>query len=124
MRIARWACGAMLALLAGCGGGAPVRPVAAPVPPPSRPVPIPTAGLERVMGQTAKSLTSMFGRPDQDVREANGRKLQFGSGVCVLDAYLYARRNGQEPGVTYVDARQLDGSDIDRASCVASFTRR
>ena len=58
------------------------------------------------------------------VRQANGRKLQFGSGVCVLDAYLYARRNGQEPVVTYVDARQLDGSDIDRASCVASFGRR
>lgn len=123
MRLARWACGVALALLAGCGA-APVRPVAAPAPPPSRPVPIPTAGLERVMGQTAKSLTTAFGKPDQDVREANGRKLQFGSGVCVLDAYLYARRDGQEPVVTYIDARQLDGSDIDRASCVASFPRR
>ena len=107
--------------LAGCVSGPAVRPTAVPKP---AATPYTTIGLERVMGQTAKSLTGMFGKPDQDVREANGRKLQFGSGVCVLDAYLYARRNGQEPVVTYVDARQLDGSDIDRASCVASFGRR
>lgn len=122
MRNARWACGAGLALLAGCGG-APVRPVVAP-PPPSRPATIPLAGLERVMGQTAKSLTAMFGKPDQDVREASGRKLQFGSGVCVLDTYLYSRRTGQEPVVTYVDARQPDGSDADRVACVAALAKR
>ncbi len=124
MRNARWACGAAFALLAGCGG-APVRPAATlPPPPPSRPVSIPLAGLERVMGQSAKSLTAMFGKPDQDVREASGRKLQFGSGSCVLDAYLYSRKAGQEPVVTYLDARQPDGSDADRAACVAALAKR
>jgi hypothetical protein len=81
-------------------------------------------GLERVTGQTAAALTQLFGQPDADVREGTARKLQFASGICVLDAYLYPPKNGGEPRVTYLDAREPDGSAIDRASCVAALTRR
>ena len=66
----------------------------------------------------------MFGNADQDVREENSRKLQFGSGICILDAYLYTPAKGKEPLVSYIDARQPDGGAIDRASCVAALTRR
>ena len=105
--------------VAGCAAPA-TRPVA-----PSRPVPVPYAsvGLERVVGQTAAGLTQLFGEPDADVREGTARKLQFGGTFCVLDAYLYPK-DSQEPRVTYLDAREPDGSAIDRASCVAALTRR
>ncbi|MGN6279574.1 MAG: hypothetical protein ACTHM8_12745 [Sphingomonas sp.] len=81
-----------------------------------------TVGLERVMGQTAPALISLFGKPDADVREGDARKLQFGGPICVLDTYLYPKDGKQV--VTYVDARQPTGATIDRASCVAALTRR
>ena len=75
------------------------------------------------MGQDQASLVRLFGQPDAETREGTARKLQFTSGICVLDAYLYPK--GSEPArVTWVDARQPDGSPIDRASCVAALTRR
>ncbi len=52
------------------------------------------------------------------------RRLQFAGPICILDAYLYPPDTSAEPQVTYVDARQPDGRDIDRASCVAALTRR
>ena len=109
----------LLLLLGGCAaaGGGPVRP-------PRVPLTYGTAGLERVTGQTAAALTQLFGQPDADVREGTARKLQFQSGICVLDAYLYPPSAGAEPRVTYLDAREPDGSTIDRASCVAALTRR
>ncbi len=82
-----------------------------------------SVGLERVLGQDAAGLTKLFGQPDADVREGSARKLQFQSGICVLDAYLYPKRS-DAPRVTYLDAREPDGSAIDRASCVAALTRR
>ncbi|HEX8383101.1 MAG TPA: hypothetical protein VF592_06975 [Sphingomonas sp.] len=97
--------------------------------PTARPAPVPVApvltgiGLERVLGQDAAGLVRLFGEPDADLREGEARKLQFESGICVLDTYLYPK-NGAEPRVTYLDAREPDGSPIDRASCVAAMTRR
>ncbi len=82
------------------------------------------AGLDRVIGRNAGALISLFGNADQDVREDNSRKLQFSSGICILDAYLYTPAKGKEPLVSYVDARQPDGGSIDKASCVAALTRR
>jgi hypothetical protein len=111
----------MTAALAGCAAQTP-RP-AAPVRAARIPIPYTSMGLERVIGQDAAGLTRLFGTPDADVREGAARKLQFGSGICVLDAYLYPKGNG-EPLVTYLDAREPDGSPIDRASCVAALTRR
>jgi hypothetical protein len=89
----------------------------------SPPLVTPT-GLDRVIGRNASSLIALFGNADQDVREDNSRKLQFGSGICILDAYLYTPAKGKEPLVSYVDARQPDGGTIDKASCVAALTRR
>lgn len=82
-----------------------------------------TQGLERVMGQNAAGLVSMFGTPDADFREGAARKLQFRGPACVLDAYLYPE-DGREPRVTWVDARRPDGTPIDRASCAAALARR
>lgn len=107
---------ALLALSACAAGDA--RVAAPPVAPT-----LATAGLERVLGQNAAALTQLFGNADAEVREGAGRKLQFESQLCVLDAYLYPKGSA-EPRVTYVDARQPDGSPIDRASCVAAMTRR
>ncbi len=104
---------AFLVPLAGCAT-APIAPV--PVTPPV----ISTLGLERVLNQNAPTLTALFGPPDLDVREAQARKLQFVGPICVLDAYLYPK-GGREPVVTYIDARQPDGRDIDRASCIAAL---
>lgn len=107
-----------LALLAACGPGATV-PVLTP-PPPVRP----EAGLDRVLGRDARALIALFGTPNQDVREGTARKLQYASGVCVLDAYLYPPAPGREALVTHVDARLPTGEDIDRASCIAALSRR
>ena len=73
------------------------------------------------MGANAATLGRLFGKFELDVREGDARKLQFAGPACVLDAYLYPPRPGGEPVVTWVDARLLDGRDIDRASCVAAL---
>ncbi len=107
--------------LAGCAANAvPSRPVQ-----PVRPVQqqsFSPAGLDQVMGRDAAQLIRLFGPPNADVTEGPGRKLQFSSGICVLDAYLYPK--GGAPLVSWLDARQPDGSAIDRASCVAALSRR
>lgn len=109
-------------ILAGCVSETTVAPR------PARPVPIPVpvtipnriAGLDGVIGQNAAALTRAFGQPVADVREGTARKLQFSNATCVLDAYLYPKGKS-DPLVTHVDARQNDGSPIDRASCVAAL---
>jgi len=110
---------APIALLAACGPGGNV-PVRSTPPPPVRA----EAGLDRVLGRDARALVSLFGTPNQDVREDPARKLQYASRVCVLDAYLYPPSPGREPVVTHVDARLPTGEDIDRASCIAALVRR
>ena len=103
--------------VAACTGGA--RPAAVSAPPTR----YAAVGLERVIGQDAGGLLRLFGQPDADVREGSGRKLQFASGICVLDAYLYPK-GSEAARVTWLDTRQPDGRPIDRASCVAALTRR
>ena len=110
------------AALAGCAAVPATTPgVAIPAP-----VSYGTAGLERVLGEDAAAVTRLLGKPDADLIEGTGRKLQFGSGICVLDAYLYPPANNPRGSavVTHVDARQPDGRPIDRASCVAAIARR
>lgn len=118
---------AALTLALAQGGCTTATPSPAPV---SRaaaiPVPratLPRAGLERVLGQTERGLIALFGKPDAEVNEGTARKLQFASGICILDAYLYPKGTSA-PVVTHIDARQPNGSPIDRASCVAAITRR
>ncbi|WP_066664147.1 MULTISPECIES: hypothetical protein [unclassified Sphingomonas] len=109
-----------LVLLSACGGGGVI-------PPPGRaaPVPVPQPGmaaLTTVMGASANALTAQFGRPLLDVTEGSARKLQFGNGTCVLDAYLYPPKSGRgDPVVTFAETRQRDGSPIDQASCAAAI---
>jgi hypothetical protein len=105
--------------LAACGDIKPPPLSATAIAPPVSPL-----GLDRVIGRDARSLVTLFGPADQDVWEASARKLQFGSAICILDAFLYPPAKGKEPVVTYVEARQNDGSTIDKASCVAALTRR
>lgn len=107
-----------LVALAGCATAPTPVPTT-----PSRPMTT-TVGLERVIGQDAAGLTRLFGDPDQDFREAGARKLQFRGTSCVLDTYLYPERSGREPVVTYVDARNAAGEDVDRAACVEALARR
>lgn len=113
--------GATALLLAGCTTGGEPRPqpaigrMALPA--------ITPVGLERVIGEDAAGLARLFGAPDAEMREGTARKLQFAGPICVLDAYLYPTDTAA-PRVTWVDARQPDGSPIDRASCVAALTRR
>ena len=107
-------------LLAGCvssGDEAPPAEMAAAGP-------IAIAGLEAVIGSTARALAVHLGRADLEQREGNARRLQFVGPACVLDAYLYPPRSGAEPVVTHVDARQPDGREMDRASCVAALSAR
>jgi len=108
-------------LVAGCGETTLARPAMPAVV--AKPTPS-ASGLERVMGQNAAGLTQLFGAANADVREGTARKLQFQGSFCVLDTYLYPGKSGGEPTVTYLDARQPDGSPIDRASCVAALERR
>jgi hypothetical protein len=110
---------AALSACAGAGGGG-----VAPTPAPRIPIPYTAGGLERVIGANAAGLARLFGQADADVREGPGRKLQFAGPICVLDAYLYPPKSGGEPVVSYLDAREPDGSAIDRASCVAALSRR
>jgi len=115
---------ALVTLATGCASSQAADPVnrrvAAALPPAPRYNPV---GLEGVIGRTAGFLASGFGRPALDVREGPGRKLQFSGAACVLDLYLYPPKGGGEPIVTYVDARRPDGTDFDRASCVAALQR-
>ena len=109
-----------LPALAGCvasGGEAPPVDTAAAAP-------IALTGLDGVMGSNARGLIAQFGRPDLELTEGPTRKLQFLNAACVLDAYLLPPRSGAEPVVIHVDARQPDGREMDRASCVAALSAR
>ncbi|UAK24080.1 hypothetical protein [Sphingomonas nostoxanthinifaciens] len=109
--------------LAACGE-TPVRTVST-APAPARAAPPPALGLERVMGQEASTLTTLFGAPALDLREGPARKLQFRGPACTLDAYLYPPQSATGPArVTWLDARTPQGGDFDRASCIAALVRR
>ena len=106
-----------LALLAGCAGDMP-RPVAAIAPPPA----IAAPSLQ-VMGADARLLIAQLGTPALDQREGPARKLQFRGATCVLDAYLYPQA-GAPARVTWIDTRSPQGTDVDRATCIAALARR
>ena len=102
----------------------PTRPVAPPETGFRAPEVLRQAGLEGVIEQDAASLTRQFGNPRLDVREGDMRKLQFSGEACVLDVFLYPRRDGAEPVATYLEARRSsDGQEVDRAACVAALRR-
>ncbi len=110
---------ALILALAGCTETPQQKPGPALPPPP----PVKLTGLNQVMGHTGTSLISLFGKPEQDLREANGRRLQFSGGGCLLDAFLYPPTPGREPVVTYIDTRLPDGRDTDRLGCVTAMLK-
>ncbi len=113
---------ALIFILAGCAPTAVQQPLARTTTAIAVPPMTPT-GLEAVMGRTAGVLAGQLGTAALDVREGTARKLQYASSVCVLDAYLYPPASGRgEAIVTYIDARRPDGTDFDRASCLAALT--
>ena len=75
------------------------------------------------MGRNADQLARLFGEPVQDFREDNARKLQYANASCVLDLYLYPQGSNSDYVVTYVDARNPAGQDVDRAQCVEALAR-
>jgi len=68
-------------------------------------------------GMTANQLVEHFGRPRLQVREGDGTKIQFAGPACMLDAYLYPGQ-GNVPRVTHIEARNLQGGDVEAQSCV------
>jgi hypothetical protein len=69
---------------------------------------------------TAEDLVRRFGNPALQIREGNSLKLQFRSGECVLDAYLYPTGNAPYR-VTYVDTRTRALAEIDQQTCIRSL---
>lgn len=118
-RSAILACAA--SLLAGCAStipaaGPPLRAKTAP--PVAALPPLDTVGLAAILNRSDQELVALFGPPRLDVREGNGRKLQFSGQSCVLDVYLYPPENGGEARSNYADARDLQGAAVDRGKCV------
>ena len=109
----------MLAACASTGGVAPGLPATY-----NNPGLQNVQGLDIVMGKSASNLIRLFGDPAQDVEEAPGRKLQFSSGACILDAYLYPPQGGGDARVTHIDTRRSDGAEVDRVSCVNALRVR
>ena len=113
-------------LLAACAsGGRP--PAARPGGAIAQPaITAPAAPQQRggVIGSNAAALIALFGQPALDVQEGTARKLQFSGGACVLDAYLYPRRERGEAIVTHVDTRSPEGRDAEPTACVAALRRR
>ncbi|MBB6124564.1 hypothetical protein [Sphingobium subterraneum] len=70
-----------------------------------------------LMGLDARKLVALFGAPRLDIRDRTVRKLQFTTGRCVIDTYLYAPAKGKEPQVTHVDSRLPTGEDVELAKC-------
>lgn len=126
MRIATPSVPLVALFLAACSGTVPTARPAAPLAVPGRvPVPEQPANLAPIRGLNAAQLLARFGQPRLDVTEGKGRKLQFVGPICVLDAYLYPPEHGNGTAtVTWVDARQRDGSPLDQASCVAALSKR
>lgn len=108
---------------------APSAPSAPTITPPAAPAPAAQSnvGLESVLGLNASQLKRKFGNPRLDVREANGRKLQFNGKACIMDVYLYAPdgrpANEKSEVAAHIDARRTDGAEVDRASCVRALSR-
>lgn len=109
---------AAVTLLAGCGANP--RPVATP----ASPVMADRSERGDLIGLDAATLIGRFGRPQLEVHEGDGTKLQFAAGTCVLDAYLYPPTNGGAPHVAHVDSRNRDGHGIAQAECISMIEAR
>jgi hypothetical protein len=107
-------------LLAGCA----TRP--APQPEPVAPAPAAASQHDHrtLNGMTANELIQHFGRPRLQIVEGDGTKLQFAGPNCLLDVYLYPSGSGGAPRATHIEARNLQGTDVNAQSCAAAIERR
>jgi hypothetical protein len=107
-------------LLAACASTPAPRPAA---------VETPATATDRqqhrtLNGMTAGELIEHFGKPRIQIVEGNGTKLQFAGPACVLDAYLYPPGSGGgTPRVTEIEARNVQGADVNVQSCVYAIER-
>ena len=77
-------------------------------------------GMAGIIGEPAASLTQRFGMARIDLAEGDARKLQYVSGTCVLDIYLYPLAANADPVATHVETRARDnGSATDREQFIA-----
>lgn len=109
-------------LLAAC---AP-RPAPAPTPAPVGATP---AGPDQhdhrtVNGMSASELIQHFGRPQLQIVEGEGTKLQFAGRNCVLDIYLYPPPGGGTPRATLIEARNFQGGEVSAQSCAVAIEKR
>lgn len=110
---AAWAMLSGLTFLSGCVAPASDRGSSSFPPPPAAQYGPP----QPLVGWDARRLIARFGEPRLDIRDRTVRKLQFSTGGCVLDVYLYNTGKSREPVVTHIDTRHPDGSDVDPSRC-------
>jgi len=117
--------------LSACGSVVPSSPPPRAVFTPATPRPAqPTQALpveqsrNGIIGADARALIRMLGEPRLDIRDPEVRKLQFGNGRCVVDAYLYPQRSRSDPVVTYAEARTVDGTTMDVTACIDRLKAR
>ncbi len=77
-----------------------------------------------MLGRTEKSLRAQYGDPRLDIREGEGRKMQYLTKKCVVDIYLFPPSAGKEAQVVHIDARDDAGRDLDRDGCVQQLSRK
>ena len=109
--------------LGACAGPAIPRPAAPAGRPPPAPTVVRPVQNNALIGSSADAIGRMFGKPQLDVTEGAGRKLQFAGSNCILDIYFYAPRAGANPVATHVDARTPDGRNAEVNGCAQSFQR-
>ena len=105
----------VILLLAAC---AP-RPQPTPTPQPAAEAP--RTERNQLVGLTPQDLVGRFGSPALQIREGSSLKLQFRTGICVLDAYLYPQGGNGVMRVTHVDTRSPNGIDSDQAACILAL---
>ncbi len=105
----------LLGALALSACGAPQQADVAPLPTP--PMASAYGPPKPLVGLDAKRLVARLGEPRLDIRDRTVRKLQFMTGGCIVDAYLYTTARGKEPTVSFAEARWPDGKDADLSAC-------
>jgi len=73
---------------------------------------------------TASELMTHFGKPRLQIVEGEGTKLQFAGVNCILDVYLYPPAGGGTPRATLIEARNVQGGDVNAQACAASLEKR
>ncbi|MEE4201274.1 hypothetical protein [Erythrobacter sp.] len=116
--------GGVLALSACVSAPAPAPATTAAAPAPRVASVAPPVDLAGIIGAPASALSRRFGEPRIDMVEGDARKLQFASGACVLDIYLYPPAPGAARQASHVEARQRQGgAATDRRRCIAEVER-